>query len=228
MAIRNVLSRSRLTNRHLIRTPKSTKPVACESTLERNVALWIDFSSCVACYEEQPAVIHFEVDGTPARTIPDFLLTFVDGTQAYVEVKYAKEAQKKARRLSAIGSALAEHYNMAYWVVTEATIRNEKVVIENCSYFQKFVTLDDDRLAELERVAADLPAHPFLLSDLIGLCDSDTTALELIANQFVFHDFSQFIAINSPLCQAGDSDYQYFNDVWESQKQFVYLSEEKQ
>ena len=87
MLARKPLTRSQRGFRMKYPSLKLGRMVACESLLEGDLVILLEFSPGVLSYQEQPARIEYW-DGERMREyFPDFEVCLSDGTQAHLEVK---------------------------------------------------------------------------------------------------------------------------------------------
>lgn len=102
---------------------KAARTIHWESQLERDFVYLLELDPMVLSYREQPETVTLQVDGTPRRYTPDFLVR----TAAVMVVYEVKPADKVATpEVAALMACAAEHYagrGMRYRVVTENEIR---------------------------------------------------------------------------------------------------------
>lgn len=79
MPVRNVSKRTMNTVRYLVPSAKNNRVVHCESTLERDMALRLEFAPNVVAYEEQPERFRIPFEPKSYSTIPDFKVTLDTG-----------------------------------------------------------------------------------------------------------------------------------------------------
>ncbi len=120
MLSRTVITRSGRGFRMQIPSKKLDRMIECESILEGNIALLLEFSPGVLSYQEQPALIQYW-DGDQMRAYyPDFEALLVDGSRVHLEGKYSRKltSPKIVKKYQAI----AEHYQktpIQFRIVTE-------------------------------------------------------------------------------------------------------------
>jgi hypothetical protein len=105
---------------------KLGRMVACESLLEGDLVILLEFSPGVLSYQEQPARIEYW-DGERMREyFPDFEVCLSDGTQAHLEVKSSGRLAKP--KIAAKYRAIARHYRRSerqFRIVTELELHRE-------------------------------------------------------------------------------------------------------
>lgn len=67
---------------------KNEGVVVCESKLEADFCLWMEYSEKVISYQPQPERFEFVMDGGVYSYTPDFLANLFTGQKAYWEVKH--------------------------------------------------------------------------------------------------------------------------------------------
>lgn len=94
MLSRKALTRSGRGFRMRIPSTKLGRMVECESILEGDVVLLLEYSPGVLSYKEQPALIHYW-DGEEMRAyFPDFEALLSDGSRVHLEIKPSKKLTK--------------------------------------------------------------------------------------------------------------------------------------
>lgn len=184
MPVRKTSQRTKTTVRHLVNSSKVGRVVECESNLERDLALLLEFSTNVVSFEEQPLRLTIPASPKSFQTTPDFSVLLDTRETELLEVKYQSQANKHAERLEVIKRHLATQ-GMVYRVMTEKSIRASRMVLHNCQYLKSFKKLDGVTLDQLKALA---PKHPIRLDQLIEQVGSDT-AIQIIAHQLVFFDY---------------------------------------
>jgi len=113
----------------------------CESRLELEFYLRLEFDRTVRKYEEQPLVIKGEVDGKKISYTPDCLINYLDGKpDRLVEVKFQSELDEHDENLEArlsLGRSYAKENGLVFDVVTEAQIRD--AALDNYRLIYRFV-----------------------------------------------------------------------------------------
>lgn len=126
--------------------------VNCESTLERDLALLLDFDGTVNKITAQPLKIEFRVGSGRKRTYtPDLLATFhptITGKTPepiLYEVKYSEELQDRAHELEPCFQAarmLCEQRGWHFQVMDETYIRTR--YLDNVNKLRSYRTYPDD------------------------------------------------------------------------------------
>lgn len=109
------------------------RPIAFESSLERDFALLQLFDPQVASVEEQPVRIEYRMlSGRPTHYTPDFLVTHRDRGRPnrLIEVKYQAELDRKAEHYAErfdVARTYAAERGWVFEVVTETAIRSPRL-----------------------------------------------------------------------------------------------------
>lgn len=129
MPVRKVVRRSSVRTRGYFPSYKVGRPVAWESSLELRCIWFLEYSTAVKSYEEQPLVVDYiGADGKAAKTTPDFLVHLKRGGPLLIEVKperKLKEKESVARFDCIADAAAAAGYH--YLVVTESQLAREPI-----------------------------------------------------------------------------------------------------
>lgn len=168
MFSRNALTRSGRGFRMRIPSSKLARMVECESILEGDVALLLEYSPGVVSYQEQPARIQYW-DGEQMRNyFPDFEAVLLDGSFVHIEAKHSRKLAKP--RLADKYRAIATHYQrtpVQYRIITELECQQEPLHsnLRRLSYLRLKVT------------AEPLPSRE-VLSRLLGSTSTTLASLE--------------------------------------------------
>lgn len=75
--------------KHIVHFPslKNGKVVVCESELEADYCVWLEYEESVVEYAPQPGTFSFTVKGALTWYTPDFQVTYDTGEIKYIEVK---------------------------------------------------------------------------------------------------------------------------------------------
>ncbi|MFJ5296842.1 Tn7 transposase TnsA N-terminal domain-containing protein [Pseudomonas sp. NPDC088368] len=75
--------------KHITHFPsfKNKKVVVCESELEADFCVWLEYEEQVVAYAPQPGTFTFVVDDRAVRYTPDFEITYGTGEIRYAEIK---------------------------------------------------------------------------------------------------------------------------------------------
>lgn len=126
MLSRKALTRSGRGFRMRIPSMKLGRMVECESILEGDVVLLLEYSPGVLSYQEQPALIHYW-DGEQMRAyFPDFEVLLSDGSLVHLEIKPSKKLSKP--KIAEKYRAIATHYKQTptkFRIVTELECQRE-------------------------------------------------------------------------------------------------------
>lgn len=205
MQVRKVVTRSKVTVRYIVQSIKNAMAIECESGLERDLALVLEFSPWVDSYKEQPEKFQIPTEPKAFTTIPDMLVTLTNGDKRFFEAKYARSAKKLEGRHQLVAKHL-ETLGYRYQVLTENDIRPNQIVIDNCLYLNGFRSQSKRSAEELSRY---VPKGTFSLKELIERLGDSQLAIELIARQLIYHDFKKILSQKSELraCRPGDFDF---------------------
>lgn len=110
-------------------------PCWCESILERDALLRLEFDSRVARYKAQPLSIQYtNAMGRIARYTPDHLLQFKDdNSYAFREVKVASRVDEELlEKIWLINQEVKKTYGATLEIITDADIR-QGYTVENLS-----------------------------------------------------------------------------------------------
>ena len=121
------------TRRVVTRSPKRTvgrlncrwfqpRPIEHESRLEKHFLLRAILFPYLASIEHQP--FKLELSGPRQSYTPDFLLRFITGQHAVVEVKRSEKVKPSVQRFDEIARRLAER-NLKFFVVHQGQIEGE-------------------------------------------------------------------------------------------------------
>ncbi|HYN54219.1 MAG TPA: TnsA endonuclease N-terminal domain-containing protein [Methylotenera sp.] len=91
MKVRKVVTRGGRKFRVLFPSKKLRRYVECESLLERDGMLIVEFSPGVVRYQEQPVLIEYEEDGEMRRYYPDLEVVLISGEIIHIEIKPASK-----------------------------------------------------------------------------------------------------------------------------------------
>ncbi|GAB2180942.1 hypothetical protein DLREEDagrD3_11650 [Denitratisoma sp. agr-D3] len=173
MLSRNALTRSGRGFRMRIPSTKLNRMVECESILEGNVALLLEYSPGVVSYREQPALIQYW-DGEQMRDyFPDFEAVLLDGTRIHLEAKHSHALAKP--KIVGKYRAIATHYQgmpIQFRIVTELECQKEPLRsnLRRLSYLRTKVTAEPlPSLAELSRLLGHAPIPLASTEAILGI-----------------------------------------------------------
>lgn len=124
MRVREVVTRSSKGYRGYFPSRKLNRQVQYESLLERDAIYIWEFSPGVIRYQEQPAIIEFEHQGSIHRYVPDFELHLRNEQIVHIEIK--PEGALSDPELVAKYSSIARRYqetDIEFLILTEREIR---------------------------------------------------------------------------------------------------------
>lgn len=161
MLSRKALTRSGRGFRMRIPSMKLGRMVECESILEGDVVLLLEYSPGVLSYQEQPALIHYW-DGERMRAyFPDFEALLSDGSRVHLEIKPSKKLSKP--KIAEKYRAIASHYKQTptqFRIVTELECQREPLRsnLRRLSYVRTKLTAEVLPMrAELVRLLGQMP-----------------------------------------------------------------------
>lgn len=126
MLSRNAVTRSGRGFRMRIPSMKLDRMVECESILEGNAVLLLEYSPGVVSYQEQPALIRYWNGEQMREYFPDFEVMLRDGTSIHLEVKQSHTLAKP--KMAKKYRAIAAHYQQTpiqFRIVTELECQSE-------------------------------------------------------------------------------------------------------
>lgn len=127
MAVRNIMSRSSKKMRVKFPSRKNQRMVFCESTLEHDVARWLELDPLVVSFREQPSrETYYDEAGKSFTYFPDFEAVMNDDSVLHIEVKPASKLNNPALRYKY--ELIANRYceqDRAFRIVTDEFIRVE-------------------------------------------------------------------------------------------------------
>jgi hypothetical protein len=112
--------------KHIVHFPslKNRKVVVCESELEADFCVWLEYEANVVEYAPQPGTFSLALEGAPSRYTPDFQITYDTGEIRYIEVKPDHIFQDAGylRKIDEF-KRIAEQHGYSFGLVTERDIR---------------------------------------------------------------------------------------------------------
>lgn len=161
MLSRKALTRSGRGFRMRIPSMKLGRMVECESILEGDVVLLLEYSPGVLSYQEQPALINYW-DGEQMRAyFPDFEVLLSDGSRVHLEIKPSTKFGKP--KIAEKYRAIATHYKntpIQFRIVTEQECQREPLRsnLRRLSYLRTKLTADVLPMqGELVRLLGKMP-----------------------------------------------------------------------
>jgi hypothetical protein len=205
MPVRNVVLRTKTTTRYIVPSYKNGRDIQCESGLERDLMLLLEFSPQVVRYEEQPQVFRIHAEPKYFNATPDVKVSLDSNESNFLEVKYERKAQKLAEKHQQIAGHL-KSMGYRYQVVTEKHIRPSQIVLDNCLILNGYRTQIQRSKDEMSNY---VPGGTFTLRELIEKLGDSQLAMTLIAQQLIYHDFTKILSQKSELraSEPGDFDF---------------------
>lgn len=168
MLSRNALTRSGRGFRMRVPSLKLDRMVECESILEGDVALLLEYSPGVLFYQEQPALIQYWGGEEMRNYFPDFEAVLLDGSRIHIEAKHSRKLAKP--KVAKKYRDIAAHYQgtpIGFRIITELDCQLEPLRsnLRRLSYLRIKVT------------AEPLPTRE-VLSGLLGSTFTTLASLE--------------------------------------------------
>lgn len=172
MLSRNALTRSGRGFRMRIPSAKLDRMVECESILEGDAALLLEYSPGVLSYQEQPALIQYW-DGEQMRDYyPDFEVVLLNGSRLHIEAKHSHKLAKP--KLANKYRAIAAHYQrtpIQYRIISELDCQREPLRsnLRRLNYLRIKVTAEPlPTLEVLSRLLGNTPTTLACLEACLG------------------------------------------------------------
>lgn len=124
------------------------RSVHCESSLEAEFAELLDACVAVSRFCEQPAIIHYQMDGVPHRHIPDFLAS-TKHRKAFIEIKFERDVTPDVMARTEFLQRALKNKGYEYHLLTERMIRRD-AYLENARFLLKRGRMPLPRQRELE------------------------------------------------------------------------------
>lgn len=207
MRARKVVTRSGKRFRGKFPSVKLKRSIHWESFIERDAILHFDHHPLVLSFQEQPSKEYYYDDGGRQRTCyPDFLVTFVGGSELLVEIKPKKKLRdKKVRlKLDLIAKRFAEQ-GRAYRVLTDEDVRREPL-FGNLQRIRAALVLNRHQETLDEALAALNFRGVSCLGDLAYVLGSETAVLALIATGALRTDLEQPLTSGSVVWPATNTE----------------------
>lgn len=173
MLSRTVMTRSGRGFRMRIPSKKLNRMVECESMLEGDIALLLEFSPGVLSYQEQPELIQYW-DGEQMRAYyPDFEALLVDGSRIHLEGKSSRKLTRQ--RVADKYRAIATHYQntaVQFRIVTELDCQREPLRsnLRRLNYLRtKLMGEPLPSLGELTVLLGQMPITLATLETILGV-----------------------------------------------------------
>jgi hypothetical protein len=138
---------------------KNRSMMLCESRLEADALLQLEFNDNVLRYVTQPCSVTYHNHDTPRRYTPDVLVAYRDGTYRFLEIKpYSKaEKDKFTAKLLTLQSYFLEEIGHPLELVTDKEIRVGKSAV-NLRLLYRFldVSIDEETTKQVIQEAKAL------------------------------------------------------------------------
>jgi len=202
---RNLLSRSKLTDRSLVRSSKTGRVNGYESILQSNWGLAFDWDKKITDFYEEPIKLKITGSLGSFKYFPDFEVINDDGSIDYVEIKPSRYAEKPKtkRKHEEIGEYLNEQ-GFGFRVLTEKDLGLTQIHISNMRRLKWFAISGKTPLEELQSLS---PQGVTTIEELQNKSDSPQQVMELLGRQMAFVDLSKPIMANTEIRKIKESDY---------------------
>ena len=174
----------------------------CESILEMDGCLRLEFDDSVQRFLTQPFSLKLIINNRLVRYTPDILIEFVDGSYALVEVKPSKKIKEKklASKLETIRNFCLNELGIPFHILTEKEIHQGKYIAN----LQQLYPFKDIKISEaFSKKAEESLQSPFTVSALEELCiqknKNSKHAWAMIAQGFVTFDTNELLIKSSLL-----------------------------
>jgi len=138
---------------------KNAQSMYCDSKLERDYLIHLEFDESVERYVTQPlSIAYLSERDKPTRYTPDLLIKYVDSNRIYGEVKPFSRTQSHGflRKISWLNDILSNSQDTPLKVITCKDFKGDKMILNKRMLYQYLP------LAEREELAAAVA--PFLKS----------------------------------------------------------------
>ncbi|WP_305812118.1 TnsA endonuclease N-terminal domain-containing protein [Photobacterium leiognathi] len=178
MYIRNLRKPSPNKNIYKFSSLKNRDAVMCEGSLEKDCCYHFEYDPDVVQYESQPEGFYYDFDGKKRPYTPDFLVTYLDGTVEYVEVKpHSKTLSKKFKQEFSARKEAVSQKGFDLVLVTDKQIRD--------GYFLKNTELVHRYSGYISGDELALKVHSYLMSlSKIKIHDLATSIGESVGRVF--------------------------------------------
>lgn len=191
--------------------------IGCESRLEQEFYLKLEFDRTVRKYEEQPFKISGEVDGNKISYTPDCLINYLNGQpDRFVDVKFQSEVDEHDKGMEA-RFTLARNYaienGLVFDVVTDVLIRD--TALDNYRLIYRFAKPPNNFETKKEYILKVLDlSGALILKDLMPLLAKEQMAQSVYKNTIwhllytgeIVTDFNRKIDNNTLLRIADGKD----------------------
>lgn len=202
MPVRKVITRRSNHFRCYIPSQKNGRSTPCESMLEGSFARFCEISPLVKNYEVQPTKETFWLEGIQRSYTPDFLVRFVDGSEAWFEVKPRDriDVPHIASDLQAIANSFSRSGRRFYvvddiWLTAQPRLKNLNTVM-----YHRRGGANPAHMTSLQRALQR--KQPRTIAELCLLL-GESDAWMLIGQCIVGVDLEQIITPNSSIFLAG-------------------------
>lgn len=208
MQVRKVVTRSGRGFRGYFPSKKLKRMVEWESILERDAIYLFEQSPGVISFQEQPALVHYELDGETKKYFPDFELVLSNDEIIHVEIKPKQKMESPVltKKIAAIADAYARR-GMKFRLLTDADIRQEPR-LQNMKLLQQFKTHQISANESKKKVTEILQdGEPVSVSQIFEAIGKVNT-LKLLADDFIRCDLEQsFEAARNLASLVKESDH---------------------
>jgi len=201
--VRKVVTRTGRSMRSKFPSLKMAKMIGCESRLEADAALLFEWTPEILRYYPQPCHVYPSDGVNTFRYTPDFLLEFVDGRTAYVEVKpQNKLANPTLRQRLTDIDRYFRRSERTFHILTEITVRDAilKNNVRRLQYHARHLPKNIEFMETYHRlvVRTDLT-----FGEVQSAFDDPRDAYRLLSNRWLAFDIELPLRSDTPLHVPG-------------------------
>jgi len=205
---RKVITRSKLTNRVLMRSLKSEYVHGYESLLQAEWSLALDWDCNVKEFYEETKKVKVTGALKPFTYYPDFKVVLADGSIDIVEIKPYGESKKP--KIMTKHDAVEEHFHEMghrFRVLTEKDLDLNARQLSNMRRYRLFALSGETSLEELKTLAPTKTTTFGALKKKIG---SDKVVMELIGRQLARVDLNEKLTDETTITAITEDKYYEF------------------
>lgn len=196
--------------KHITHFPseKNRTTIVCESELEADFCIWLEYDAEVVAYAAQPGTFAFAVTGTATHYTPDFEVTYSTGEIKYFEVKPDHVLQNTLYLTKMnVFRALAEQEGYGFRLVTERDIRIQPKLHNLQNLYSRLHSVGELEIAYLLEHVRTMPAETTLRALLGGPTPPSmkATAKGLFAH-WIYTDLDQPLTLDCQIRLNGRQD----------------------
>jgi hypothetical protein len=192
-----------------VQSDKSDDYTYFESSLERDALLLAEYDKSIVSFKTQPKRFYFELEGKRRHYTPDIFVTYNNGLNLFVEVKYRRDLYENWRELKpkfkAVIHSLRHESNTRFKIWTELEIRTP--YLKNVTFLLPYKKrpVEDYQVQTIHKILNRMDS--LTPKELISLCSGNLiTQAEFlnslwycIANDLVKIDLFREMTMDSPI-----------------------------